>query len=250
MCNLIKTALAIIVLTAATPILPQTPNPAAQRVQIEQEILKTERELRDAYLKRDIKTTERLVADAFVQVVADGIGSKASLLNFLRDEPADPTLTLTTEDVQVRITGATAIVIGKRVERRRSPDNNREGTAYARYTRTYIKSQGVWRLLSEHLQAIPAERSAVPVDPKIYDDYVGKYDSPIFTFSVVKEGERLLAIPDDKRRAAAELFPESESEFFLKGRDAQITFMRDRTGQVSHALLRMNGIPVRARRVG
>lgn len=245
-----KTALAIVLLTSAVSILTQIPSPAAQRVQIEQEILKTERELRDAYLKRDIQTTERLVADQFVQIVADGIGSKATLLSFLRDEPADPTLTLTTEDVQVRVTGETAIVIGKRIERRRSPDNNREGTAYARYTRTYIKSQGVWQLLAEHLDAIPADRTAVQVDPKIYDDYVGKYDSPIFTFSVRKEGERLLAIPDDKRRPAGELMPESESEFFVKGRDAQITFMRDRKGKVTHALLHMNGIPVRARRVG
>ena len=246
---MIKLVLLIVSLTAAVPVLAQTPTSAAKKTQIEQDILRTERELRDAFLKRDVKTAEKLVADNFVQVIPNGIGSKATLLTYLREEPADPTLTLTTEDVQVRVTGDTAIVIGKRVERRRSPDNNREGTAYARYTRTYIKSQSVWQLLSEHLQAIPSERSAVPVDPKIYDDYVGKYDSPIFTFRVTKEDQRLVAIPDDKRRPAAELFPESESEFFLKGRDAQITFLRDRTGQVTHALLHMNGVPVRARRL-
>ncbi len=60
-------------------------------------------------------------------------------MSSLRHEPADPTLTLTTEDVLVRINGDTAIVTGKRVERRRSPDNNQEGVAYARYTRTYVK---------------------------------------------------------------------------------------------------------------
>jgi ketosteroid isomerase-like protein len=242
-----RTALAIILLTVAPSVFAQTANPTAQA---EQEILKTESELRDAILKRDLKTAEKLVADTFVHVGADGIGSKANLLNYLRTEAADPTLTLTMEDVQVRVTGETAVVVGKRVERRRSPDNNREGVAYARYTRTYIKRQGVWQLLSEHLQAIPAERSAVQVDPKIFDDYVGKYDSPIFTFSVTREGERLIAIPDDKRRATSELIPESENEFFIKGRDAQVTFMRDRKGQVTHVLLRMNGIPVRARRVG
>jgi ketosteroid isomerase-like protein len=221
-----------------------------KRSSIEQEILKTEREQREAYLKRDIPTTEKLVAEEFVQTVRDGIGSKATLLSFLRREPADPTLTLTTEDVQVGVNGDTAVVSGKRVERRRSPDNNREGVAYARYSRTYIKREGVWQLLSEHLQSIPSEPTAVKVDPKIYDDYVGKYDSPIFNFSVTRDGERLIATPDDKRRPAAELFPESENEFFLKGRDAQITFMRDRKGQVTHATLRINGVPVRAQRMG
>lgn len=239
-----------ILLTAAISILAQTPGSNAKKMHFEQEILKTERDLTDAILKRDSKTAEKLVADGFVQVVPGGIGSKATLLNYLRTQPADPTLTLTSEGVEVHITGDTAIVIGKRIEKRRSPDNNREGTAYARYTRTFIKSRNSWQLLSEHLQPIPTERIAVQVNPAIYDDYIGKYDSPIFTFSVTREGERLIATPDDKRRPAAELFPESESEFFLKDFDAQIMFLRDRTGRVTHALLHMNGIPVRATRVG
>ena len=221
----------------------------AQQPSIEDQILKTEREQREAFLKRDYKATERLVADEFVQTVWDGNGSKATLLNFVGNEPADPTLTLTTEDVLVRVNGDTAIVTGKRVERRRSPDNNKEGVAYARYTRTYIKRQAGWQLLSEHLQAIPAEHTAVQVDPEIFSDFVGKYDSPIFTFTVKREGDRLLAIPDDKRRPPAELFAESEVEYFLKGRDVQIAFMRDRKGQVTHALLRINGVGIRAKRI-
>ncbi len=232
----------------------QTTQPVQKR-SVEEDVLKAEREQRDALLKRDVKAMERLVADEFVLTIPEGVGNKANLLAYLREEPADPTLTLTSEDVQVRVNGDTAIVIGKRIEKRRSPDNNQWGTAYARYTRTYVKrpvgsTHAQWQLLSEHLQTLPLEHTAVKVDPKIYDDYTGKYDSPIFTFSVTKEGDRLVATPDDKRRPAAELFPESESEFFLKGRDAQMTFMRDRRGQVTHALLRINGAPIRARRVG
>ncbi len=238
-------------LVLSTSALAQTERPQTiKNSTAEEEVLKVEREQRDAVLKRDIKTTERLVSDDFVLTVWDGLGSKATLLTYLREEPADPTLTLTGEGVKVRVNGDTAIVVGKRIEKRRSPDNNQEGTAYARYTRTYVKRQGQWQLLSEHLQTIPAEHTAVKVDPKLYDDYIGKYDSPIFTFSVTKEGDRLVATPDDQRRPAAELFPESESEFFLKDRDAQITFMRDRKGQVTHAMLRINGAPIRARRVG
>ena len=220
-----------------------------QQTSTAEQILQVEREQREAFLKRDIKATERLVADDFIQTLWDGRGSKATLLNFLRTEPADPTLTLTTEDVQVRVNGDTAIVAGKRVERRRSPDNNKEGVAYARYTRTYIKRQAGWQLLSEHLQALPAEHTAVQVDPEIFSDFVGKYDSPIFTFTVKREGDRLLAIPDDKRRPPAELFAESEAEYFVKGRDVQIVFMRDRKGQVTHALLRINGVGIRAQRI-
>ena len=49
-------------------------------------------------------------------------------------------------------------------------------------------------------------------------------------------------------RPPAELFPESESEFFLKGRDAQVIFMRNRKGEVTHAIMRINGADLRATR--
>ena len=220
-----------------------------------QEVLKTEREQREAYLQRDIAKLERLVADEFIFTSNRDIGDKSTLLAFLKSAPIDPTLTLTAEDTRVKVDGDTAIVVGRRVERRRREDNNREGVAYARYVRTYIKRQGHWQLLSEHLEAIPAERTAVKIDAKVYDDYLGQYESPIFDFEVVKDGERLLAVPKERYatrtsqgRPPGELFPESEAEFFLKGRDAQVIFMRNRKGEVTHAIMRINGADIRATR--
>ena len=221
-----------------------------------EEVLKTEREQREAYLQRDIAKTERLVADEFILTNNRDIGNKKTLIGFLRSSEPDPTLTLTAEDTRVTISGDTAIVIGRRVERRRREDNNREGVAYARYMRTYIKRQGRWQLLAEHLEAIPLERTAVKVDTSVYDDYVGEYESPIFDFAVVKDGDRLMAVPKERTptrtsqgRPPAELVPESEAEFFLKGReDAQVIFMRNRKGEVTHAILRTNGADRRAMR--
>lgn len=221
-----------------------------------QEVLKTEREQREAVLQRDIAKTERLVADEFVLTAGRDIGNKKTLISYLKSTAVDPTLTLTAEDTRVNIDGDTAIVIGRRVERRRREDNNQEGVAYARYMRTYIKRQGRWQLLAEHLEAIPLERTAVKIDTKVYDDYVGEYESPIFDFAVVKDGDRLMAVPKERNptrtsqgRPPAELFPESEAEFFLKGReDAQVIFIRNRQGKVTHAILRTNGADRRAMR--
>jgi ketosteroid isomerase-like protein len=216
-----------------------------------QEVLKAEYDQRKAYLRRDVAAMERLVADEFILTIQGGeIGGKANLLAFLKEEPVDPTLTLTAEDTQVRINGDTAVVVGRRVEKRRRPDNNQEGVAYARYTRAYVKRQGRWQLLAEHLQAIPGERTAVKVDTQIYDDYVGRYGSEIFGFSVMREGDRLIVVPDEKSRPRAEVFPESESEFFVKGRNFRILFMRGRKGQVTYALLHINGVDMRAKRIG
>lgn len=224
---------------------------------IAQEVLKTEREQREAYLQRDIAKMERLVADEFILTANRDIGDKKTLIGFMKSTPVDPTLTLTAEDTRVNISGDTAIVTGRRVERRRREDNNREGVAYARYVRTYVKRQGRWQLLAEHLDAIPAERTVVKIDTKVYDDYVGEYESEIFDFTVVKDAERLMAVPKESNptrasqgRRSAELFPEAEAEFFLKGReDAQVIFMRNRKGEVTHAILRTNGADRRATRV-
>jgi enterochelin esterase-like enzyme len=222
----------------------------------EQEVLRTEREQRDAYLQRDIAKTERLVADEFIFTNGRDLGNKKTLIGFMRSSELDPTLTLTSEDTRVTINGDTAIVTGRRVERRRREDNNREGVAYARYMRTYIKRQEHWQLLAEDLQTIPAERTAVKIDTKVFDDYVGQYESAIFDFKVVKDGERLMAVPNERTttrtsdgRPPAELFPESDAEFFLKGRDAQVIFIRNRKGEVTHAIMRINGADIRAMRV-
>lgn len=224
---------------------------AGAREAAAQEVLRAEREQRDAYLRRDVAATYRLVADEYVLTIQGGeVGNKAALLTFLKEEPADPTLTLDAEETQVRVDGDTAVVVGRRVERRKSPDSKREGVAYARYTRTYVRRQGRWQLLAEHLQAVPGERAAAKVDAGVYDDYVGRYAGEIFTFAVVREGDRLVVVPDDKRRPRAEVLPETESEFFVKGRDFRIAFMRGREGRVAYALLQINGVDVRARRVG
>ncbi|HEU4875454.1 MAG TPA: DUF4440 domain-containing protein [Pyrinomonadaceae bacterium] len=244
----------ILLILAMAPMIVVSQTERTHAMAVE-EVLRTEREQRDAVLQRDIAKTERLVADEFILVSGRDIGDKTTLLSYLKSTPVDPTLTLTAEDTRVKIDGDTAIVFGRRVERRRREDNNREGTAYARYVRTYIKRQGRWQLLAEHLDAIPAERTAIKVDAKVYDDYVGEYESPIFDFAVVKDGERLMAVPKERYatrtsqgRPPGELIPESEAEFFLKGRDAQVIFMRNRKGEVTHAIMRINGADMRATR--
>ena len=255
---IMKSSLLIALAIVAGPRLTlcQTVRSQTAQAATAEEVLKTEREQREAFLRRDIAKTERLVADEFILTNSRDIGNKKTLIGFLRSSEPDPTLTLTAEDTRVAIDGDTAIVIGRRVERRRREDNNREGVAYARYVRTYIKRGDRWQLLAEHLETIPAERTAVKIDTKVYDDYVGQYESAIFDLEIVKDGEHLVAVPKEttatrtsQGRAPAELFPESDAEFFVKGKDVQVIFMRNRKGEVTHAIMRVNGADIRALRV-
>lgn len=87
---------------------------------------------------------------------------------------------------------------------------------------------------------IPTEAKEVKVDPKVYDAYVGQYElAPTFILTVSKEGGRLMA--QASGQPPVELFPESETKFFLKVVDAKVTFVKDDTGKVTHLILHQGG---------
>ncbi|MBO0798016.1 MAG: serine hydrolase [Blastocatellia bacterium] len=87
---------------------------------------------------------------------------------------------------------------------------------------------------------IPKEHIAIKVDPKIYDAYVGEYElAPNAIFKIRKEGERLMVTLTGQPEF--ELFPESETKFFYKVVDAQITFVKDDKGAVTHLILHQGG---------
>ena len=54
-----------------------------------------------------------------------------------------------------------------------------------------------------------------------------------------KEGDRLMAQATGQPQF--ELFPESETKFFLKIIDAKVTFVKDDTGKVTHLILHQGG---------
>jgi len=86
----------------------------------------------------------------------------------------------------------------------------------------------------------PRERVIVKVDPAIYDSYVGEYEiAPGFILFVSREGDKLFSRampvptpPSATNQPKSEMFPESETTFFVKDADAQFTFVRNDKGQV------------------
>ncbi|MCL4708100.1 serine hydrolase [bacterium] len=78
------------------------------------------------------------------------------------------------------------------------------------------------------------------VDPKLYDAYLGKYEYPggaILT--ITRDGNKLLAQLTGQPQF--EIFPRSETEFFWKVVDAQITFVKNEKGEVIHGIHRQGG---------
>lgn len=86
----------------------------------------------------------------------------------------------------------------------------------------------------------PREKVIVKVDPRIYDSYVGEYEiAPGLILFVTREGDKLLSRampiptpPSATGQPKSEMFPESETTFFVKDADAQFTFVKNDEGQV------------------
>ena len=95
--------------------------------------------------------------------------------------------------------------------------------------------------------ALPKARVVAKLDPKIYEEYVGVYQlAPTFALTITRDGNRL--ITQATGQGKFELFPESETAFFVKVIDAQITFVKE-DGEVTHLILRQNGQDKKAKRV-
>ena len=91
-------------------------------------------------------------------------------------------------------------------------------------------------------------RTAVAVDPGLYDRYVGLYQrGPNSMFTVTREGDRLFVQLTGQPKL--EVFPESDREFFYKAVAAQITFVADGERPPTELILHQNGSDFRAMRI-
>jgi CubicO group peptidase (beta-lactamase class C family) len=90
-------------------------------------------------------------------------------------------------------------------------------------------------------------RQIAAVSETTLDEYVGNYElAPNVVFSVTRQAEKLFAeLPGQPR---IRLYPESESKFFVRGVDAQVTFNRGTDAKVESLTLHQGGDRV-ARRI-
>ena len=87
---------------------------------------------------------------------------------------------------------------------------------------------------------LPQSRKEARIDPKILDEYVGQYElRPGFLLNITREADKLWGQAGTQIKA--ELFAESETRFFFKIADVQITFVKDASGKVTHLVLHQSG---------
>jgi CubicO group peptidase (beta-lactamase class C family) len=91
----------------------------------------------------------------------------------------------------------------------------------------------------------PTEKAVVKINPEIYDAFAGTYQlTPVRKLTVSREGNRLFADPIQVIPTAhikCELFPESETVFFMTQADQKIRFTKDKAGKVTGLILEQRG---------
>ena len=96
---------------------------------------------------------------------------------------------------------------------------------------------------------LPKQRKEVTLGAEISESYVGEYEVvPTFVLTVTREPEGMYLQATGQPKS--QIFAEAETEFFSKIVDAQISFGKDESGQVTHLVLHQGGQDVKAMRRG
>ena len=96
----------------------------------------------------------------------------------------------------------------------------------------------------------PKEHHEAKIDTKVFDRYIGRYElAPNFIVSITRDGDRLFAQATGQSRF--EIFPESETGFFAKIADIQISFKTNGgEGNATELVVHQMGRDTPAKRIG
>jgi len=86
------------------------------------------------------------------------------------------------------------------------------------------------------------------IDPKRYDDYVGRYEGGNNRYAqVLKDGDRLLNLGVNGRKL--ELIRIGEDKFYMADTEVEVTFLRNEKGEVIERQVDVNGKVNRQKKV-
>lgn len=109
-------------------------------------------------MKNDIEANDRVLADNWVNINADGsVTTKAKLMELLKDGSLK-IMSIENDEVMVRLFGDTAVVTGRATTKRAGQDSE-VVTRQVRFTRVYAKRLGRWQVVSAHTRSSDSPRS-------------------------------------------------------------------------------------------
>lgn len=173
------------------------------------------------------------------------VGTTADAELEITGNAALPTNIYEVKDFETHMFGKVAVATYVSVERQ--PDGI--GTAKRfRKTDTYLRRGGAWQLISAAEVFVPS-RPVLPVDPQVYDSYLGQYSlDASHVVKVWREGDRLLS-QEAGEQNASEFLPAGNDSFFLDGEPGDWIFGRTEDGRVNRLIFRLSGADVVLRKI-
>jgi serine-type D-Ala-D-Ala carboxypeptidase/endopeptidase len=95
---------------------------------------------------------------------------------------------------------------------------------------------------------VTKEHKAIPVDTKLADRYVGRYEmAPNFILDITRDGDHLYA--QATGQGQFEIFPETEKEYFAKITELEISFHTGADGKATELVVHQGGANTTAKRL-
>ncbi len=200
------------------------------------------------YVSGDKTKYDRIVAEDFT-----GTDESAILRNKVDDRALLPATKVpggsaVNEDMRVRVYRKFALVTGRIVTKFTFADGREIAGFTTRFTDTWAKRDGSWKVIARHYSRYPPKRTAINIDPATISELAGTYEiAPGVVYAVSIENRKLFGALGGQ--AKLELLAESEFVFFTMTPPALYVFVRDRTGKIGHLLFIQDGRVTAAKRL-
>ena len=221
----ILTTLAIVLVTTVAA-LAQTHDAQNKDAKVKDEIQKLFADLNQAITKKDRAVLEQLYADEFQFVRPSGavVNKAAQIDGVMSNDPLSSVPVPAPAPERLMVYGD--VVISRNIVR---------GAAI---NSIFVKRNGRWLLLQAQATRLAPERNPAKIDPQLLNLFLGKYEfGPGAIAAVTREADALKWRGGN--RMPVTLIPLSETHFFAKETETEMTFIKNDKGQVTDVVLRV-----------
>src|SRR4030095_11313107 len=202
------------VLSLARVIPAQPTNDGNKQAKVKEELQKLFADLNEAIVKKDRAKLERLYADEFQFIHGNGyvVTKTAQIDGIMANTPLSSTPVPVPSFDPLLLYGDVAVF--------RDTARNVAGT------NIYVKKNGQWQIFQVQGTRLAPQRNATKIDPQLLDSFLGRYEfGPGAVATVTKEGDVLKWRGGN--RLPVELVPLSDTRFFGKENDSEMTFTKN-----------------------
>jgi len=215
----------VILLVLATSAFSQAHSGPSNEDKTKEQIEKLFSDLNEAIVKKDRARLEQLFADEFQFIRPSGavLNKTSHISAVLASDPLSSTPVAAATE-RLMLYGDVAVA-----------RNTVRSTAI---TSIFVKKNGQWQFLQAQSTRLAPERNPINLDPKLLDSFLGKYQfGPNAIATVTREGDVLRWRGGN--RMPVTLVPLSETHFFAKEAETEMTFVKNENGQVTDVILRV-----------